>query len=158
MAAAHQPGLIDTNILIDALRNRPPAVAFLGQATTVGSPDISVITAMELVAGVRNGAELQSLQRALTGYQVHPVTPSCSRLALSLLETYTLQVRLGMADALIAATALELGLPCGGFVARKPFEAAQHKRTAVLLRQPREFFVQDRLRFAHGQFVERAVG
>lgn len=111
MAAPHQPGLIDTNVVIDALRNRQPAVAFLTQAAAAGPLDISAATAMELVAGVRNGAELQGLRRTLTGYVVHPVTPACSWRALALLEAHVLQVKLDLADALIAATALELGLP-----------------------------------------------
>lgn len=111
MASPHQPGLIDTNVLIDGLRGVAQAITFLTDAATAGPPDISIVTAMELVAGVRNGAELKGLQRTLTGYRIHPITPAISARTLVLLETHTLQVKLGMADAFIAATVLELGLP-----------------------------------------------
>jgi hypothetical protein len=111
MAAAHQPGLIDTNVLIDASRGLAQATAFVTLAAAVGPPDVSIVTAIELVRGARNRADLATLQRMLTGYQVHPVTPTISQAALSLTVSFTLQVRLGVADALIAATALELGLP-----------------------------------------------
>ena len=41
-------GLIDTDILIDAMRGLPDAVAFVSALQTAGGVQISVVSAMEL--------------------------------------------------------------------------------------------------------------
>jgi predicted nucleic acid-binding protein len=68
-AAALPPGLIDTDILIDAERNSALAVGFLTDQQASGAVRMSSVSAMELMTGCRNHHELklviQSLSRAV---------------------------------------------------------------------------------------------
>ncbi len=67
---------------------------------------------MELFIGARNARDLATLQSFLRAYfLVVPVTDAGSRRALALVEQFALSNGLEIPDALIAATALELGLP-----------------------------------------------
>ena len=105
------PGLIDTNVLIDLTRRRPAAMAFIAPHMAARSPDISAVSVMELIEGCRNGKELADLQPFLAAFQVHHLTPSISAAAIGHMQSFTLSHGLDTPDALIAATALELGLP-----------------------------------------------
>ena len=62
---------------------------------------------MELMIGCRNKRGLQTLDRFLLRFQVIPLFPSISTTAVELLRRYRLSHGLLIADALIAATALE---------------------------------------------------
>ena len=68
---------------------------------------------MELVQGCRDKAELVRLKKALTGRgtQIMPVTESFCARAMNLIDQHALSDGLQLGDALIAATALEHGLP-----------------------------------------------
>jgi predicted nucleic acid-binding protein len=57
-AAGHAPGLIDTDILIDAERGVPDAVAFAHAQQALAGTQISAVTTMELIVGCRNLREL----------------------------------------------------------------------------------------------------
>jgi len=59
------PGLIDTDVLIDAARNHADAVQFLVARHAANDARISVISAMELMVGCRNKNELQSTNQFL---------------------------------------------------------------------------------------------
>ena len=102
--------LVDTDVLIWNLRGNPAAAALLDGHRGFA---LSAVTWMELVQGVRDGLELRTLRQALTFWQadiIH-VTESISARACYLVEEHTLAQSLQLADALIAATALELGRP-----------------------------------------------
>lgn len=62
---------------------------------------------------MRSRAELQAVQKslALRNTEQLPVTPAITIRAIALMESLTLSHGLGMGDALIAATALEHGVP-----------------------------------------------
>jgi predicted nucleic acid-binding protein len=64
---------------------------------------------MELVQGMRNARELKNLQADLALWQVTilPVTKAISERASRLVEEHFLTHHLQLADALIAATAIE---------------------------------------------------
>lgn len=103
--------LVDTDVLIWNLRGNPAAAALLDGHS--GSLGLSAVTWMELVQGVRDSNELRTLHQALTFWQaemIH-VTGSISARACYLVEEQALSHSLQLADALIAATALELGEP-----------------------------------------------
>jgi tRNA(fMet)-specific endonuclease VapC len=104
------PGLIDTNVLIDLTRRRPAAMAFIAPHMAVRPPDISAVSVMELIEGCRNRKELADLQPFLAAFLVHQTTPQISTTAIGLMCSFTLSHGLDTPDALIAATALELGL------------------------------------------------
>jgi predicted nucleic acid-binding protein len=74
-------------------------------------PVISIITQMELVQGLRDKQEQIALHRFLDqlGFQVLPVSEVISQRALFLMEEWRLSHQMLMADALIAATAIEHG-------------------------------------------------
>jgi predicted nucleic acid-binding protein len=109
--APFPPGLTDTDILIDALRNMSIAVNFLADQQAQGGIRLSIVSAMELVVGCRNNAELAQLQQFLATTITQPVTSTGSRQALQWLEQFRLSHGLLIPDALIAATTLEHGLP-----------------------------------------------
>ena len=111
MASPHQQGLIDTNVLIDLTRQHLQALAFIAPLMTVHPPDISAVSVIELMRGCRNKQELANLRPFLASFEVHHLTPTVSAAAVGLIESFALSHGLDMADALIAATALELGLP-----------------------------------------------
>jgi predicted nucleic acid-binding protein len=109
-AAGGAAGLIDTDILIDAARGRADAAAFLTTQRSAGGLPISIISAMELVVGCRNAAELGQLQQFLQQVAIIPISPAISQAAYHLVESFFLSHGLLIPDALIAATALEEGL------------------------------------------------
>ncbi|HJT78485.1 MAG TPA: type II toxin-antitoxin system VapC family toxin [Gemmataceae bacterium] len=102
--------MTDTDILIDALHGLPLAINFLVAQRAGGGLGISVITAMELVVGCRNTAELANLRQFLAGVTTWPVDVGVSQRGYQLMESFCLSHGLTIPDSLIAATALERGL------------------------------------------------
>ena len=71
--------LLDTDIMVDVLRNYPPAVAWLN---SMGSTRVTLpgLVAMELLQGCPNLAEQQRVQRQLTRFVLYwPSTVDCNR-------------------------------------------------------------------------------
>jgi len=101
--------LIDTDVIIWHMRGNEKARATIYQ---IESPAISIVTQMELVQGLRNKQEQVLLHRFLEqlGFDVLPVSELISHRALFLMEEWRLSHQMLMADALIAATAIEHGL------------------------------------------------
>jgi predicted nucleic acid-binding protein len=101
--------LIDSDVLIWLMRGHAGANARLTQITPWR---ISVITYLELAQGCRNRDELQRTKRGLSVQQTQilPLTPSMSERAMTLIDAHALGDGLRLADALIAATALEHNL------------------------------------------------
>ena len=111
MAQTSKPTrLIDTDILVDALRGITDAVDFLARLQADSALQISVISAMELIAGCRNARELSQLHQFLQQIKVLPIDANISWRAYQLMDSFFLSHGLLIPDALIAATALELGL------------------------------------------------
>ena len=99
-------GVIDTDILIDATKSHEDATVFLVRQQVVGI-QISIISAIELLVGCRDKVQLTQTQKFIQDCTVLPVTATASRIAYQLIESFYLSHGLIMADALIAATALE---------------------------------------------------
>jgi predicted nucleic acid-binding protein len=102
--------LTDTDILFDAERGLQDAVTFLGAQQATTGVRISIISAMELIAGCRDATELANVRQFLVAVAVIPVTATASQRAQQLMESFFLSHGLLIPDALIAATALEQGL------------------------------------------------
>ena len=68
---------------------------------------------LELLQGMRNKAELVAVKKMLErrAATLLPVSEAITQRAIALMESLTLSHGLQMGDALIAATALEHGLP-----------------------------------------------
>jgi predicted nucleic acid-binding protein len=105
------PGLIDTDIVVDAARQVREATAFLGLQRAMGGIRVSTITAMELVSGCRNALELARLQQFAAQLTLVPVTAAASQKGYDLMQSFFLSHGLLIPDALIAATALVEQLP-----------------------------------------------
>lgn len=104
------PGLIDSDILIDATRNFPDAKAFLDRQRAADGIQVSIVSAMELIAGCRNAADLRQVQQFLERTTVLPISASVSQTAYGWMRAFFLSHGLLIPDALIAATAFEAGL------------------------------------------------
>ena len=100
-------GLTDTDILVDASRGVADAARFLTVQRAARGVHVSIVSAMELVRGCRNAAELKEVQRFLQRMAVLPVSTTASQIAYQLMESFFLSHGLLIPDALIAATALE---------------------------------------------------
>ena len=102
------PVLIDSDVLIWLIRGHVGAAQRLGQIDTWR---ISVVTYMELAQGCRDKAELTRLKKGLAARNtdVLQVTPAISERAAELVDSLALSHGMRLADALIAATAIEHG-------------------------------------------------
>jgi len=100
--------IIDTDVIIWDLRGDPAARSTLARQVPFC---ISVVTYMELLQGIRNKRELQALQRQLLRWSVTmlQITPDVSSRAMFYVEDYCLSHTMQLADALIAACAVEHG-------------------------------------------------
>lgn len=103
--------LSDTDILIDAGRGVPHALDTLDSYEAQGTLAISVVTQLELIVGCENKRELAKLEKFLRRFEIKPLEASVSQIAADLLKQYRLSHGLLIPDALIAATAIALGLP-----------------------------------------------
>lgn len=103
--------VIDTDILIDAGRGIQDAINCLQSLNQQSSLAVSIVTQMELTIGCRNKTELQTLDVFLRHFQILRITESISDKAVELLKQYRLSHGLLIADALIAATAIEHDQP-----------------------------------------------
>jgi len=102
--------LLDADIIIWNWRGKSEAAALLDAARPFS---LSAVTYMVLVQGMRNQREWQALQADLLLWQANilPITEAISTRAVSLVERHFRGHHLQLADALIAATALEHRLP-----------------------------------------------
>ncbi len=102
--------VVDTDVLIWNLRGNERAAELLDNA---GGFSLSAVSYMELVQGVRDKSEFALLRQALQYWQaaVQTIDEGVSARAMFLMETYALSHGLQLADALIAATAIALGVP-----------------------------------------------
>jgi predicted nucleic acid-binding protein len=101
--------VLDTDIVVDALRDFTLAIDYLEDVEQQGDLRISRPTQMELLVGCRNRAELQPLGRFLRRFTMIELTESIGQSAVALLSQYRLSHGLLIIDALIAATALAHG-------------------------------------------------
>lgn len=101
--------IIDTDILIDAGRDISEAVNCLEQIEQNISPAVNVVTQMELIIGCINKKELIALEQFLERFEIIKIDERISDKALDLLKNYRLSHGLLIADALIAATAINAG-------------------------------------------------
>ena len=100
--------LIDTDVLVWFFRGRESARAAVAGLAGVG---LSAVSYMELVQGVRDKSELLGLRQAIgeNGWRVIPISESVSHRAVLYVERHALAHGMRLADALIAATAVEAG-------------------------------------------------
>jgi len=98
--------LIDSDVLVWHTRGHVGAARRLGH---IRPWRMSVVTYIELAQGCRNKRELLQLKKSLAARrtEIVPLTPAISQRATELVEAMALSHGLRLADALIAATAVE---------------------------------------------------
>jgi len=94
--------VVDTDVLIDYLRDLPQAVAFLEGSDQVLAA--SVITVAELYAGVRDGEERKRLDAFVEAFDLIALNDKSAVVAGLWRRQYGRSHGTGLADALIAAT------------------------------------------------------
>ncbi len=95
--------LIDTDVLIDYLRDQAESVTYLEGLTPPLS--VSAVTVAELYAGVRDGAERAVLDQFVDSFQVVAVDKEIAIRAGIIRRDFGKSHGTGLADAIIAATA-----------------------------------------------------
>ncbi len=102
--------LIDTDVLIWYMRGNRKAYDTIENLNVFS---ISVITYMELIQGMKNKKELNSLRQALHGWNARLVyiSEEISAKAMFFVEQHFLSHSIEIADALIGASAITHGLP-----------------------------------------------
>ncbi len=97
--------LCDTNILIEVYKGNIDIIeklTFIGQSNLA----ISDVTSGELLYGARDKRELKIIKEDISKLINLPITSEISNLAINLIQEYSLSHKLGLPDALIAATSL----------------------------------------------------
>lgn len=102
--------IIDTDVLIWYLRGDEKARRAVEHA---GRFSMSVVTYMELVQGMRNKQELAQFRRSLRTWdaRILYIDETISAKAMLYVEEHFLGHSLQIADALVAATAVQCGEP-----------------------------------------------
>jgi predicted nucleic acid-binding protein len=95
--------LVDTNIIIDYLKRRREALAFVEGLQ--GKPAVSVVSVMELYTGALSRGEEARIEALLAGCKLLPVSLAIARTAGQHAKHYRRSHGLDDLDALIAATA-----------------------------------------------------
>lgn len=102
--------LVDTDVLIWYMRGNRKAYEVIENLSRFS---LSVVTYMELVQGMKNKHELNSLRQALRGWNagIVYISEEISAKAMFYVEQHYLSHSLELADALIGATAIAYALP-----------------------------------------------
>ncbi len=102
--------IFDTDILIWYLRGNPKAAAAIDESSNRA---ISLVTFMELLQGAKSKSETHQIKRFLKdfGFETLPLSEKVGYRASIYVEEYALAHGIGVADALVAATAVEENLP-----------------------------------------------
>ena len=95
--------LIDTDVLIDYLRGQADALAYIESLTDPLL--ISVVTVAELYSGVREGEERKALETFISAFERMPISEEIAATGGLYRRDYSKSHKVGLADALIAATA-----------------------------------------------------
>jgi predicted nucleic acid-binding protein len=106
--------LLDTDVMVDLLRQHAPAVAWLDslQDEEILLPGFVV---MELTQGCRTQSDQKRLQKALAPFGVIWPPPDVCDEALRVYARFYLSHSLGIIDALIGQLAVSLDLPLHTF-------------------------------------------
>jgi tRNA(fMet)-specific endonuclease VapC len=102
--------IFDTNILIELYRGNIKVKEEIELLNT-NVFYISTITVAEFMVGARDKADLKRIEKQLNKYTVIPINTDISEIFTDLFKQLTLSHRPGIADTLIAATALYYHLP-----------------------------------------------
>lgn len=100
--------LLDTAIIVDVLREYPPAVAWLGQQGQLG---VSSVVWLEIIEGAPDRRAEQTALALLRRFERIATTPDDMEWAIRQLLRFHLSHGLDAMDCLIAATSQRLSVP-----------------------------------------------
>lgn len=103
--------LVDTDILLEAGRKDSAAIACLQQLEKNYSTSVSVASELELISLCRSHEEVAAVTTFLQRFIVVTYNYEVSVKSVELLRIYGLDKGLTRTDALLAATALAVGIP-----------------------------------------------
>ncbi len=103
-AVMKKPVLPDTDILVDFLRGHEKAVSFIRKYDS--DIILSAMVVAELYAGVKGESEETVLGEFVSLFRVVPVTAEIARTAGMYKRDYGSSHGIGLADAVVAATAM----------------------------------------------------
>ncbi len=101
------PILVDTDVLVDFLRGNSKAATFIN--TRSDRIVLSSIVVAELYAGVKGDAEQETLEDFVSLFRIVPVDAKIAKTGGLYKRTYGKSHGVGLADAILAATAEEEG-------------------------------------------------
>ena len=102
--------VLDTVILIDVLKNHPPAKAYIKSIAPQGLFTHATVVG-EILMGIRDKDELKAFDELLVPFHILHPSHADSASCLALLHQFKLSHGTGYLDCLIAATALRLNMP-----------------------------------------------
>lgn len=102
--------IFDTDVLIWAGRGNPAAARIID---ATADRALSIVSLMELLQGARSKLEAGKIQKSLRKlrFRVLPLSEAIGTAATTLIERHSLAHGIQLADALVAATALEWDSP-----------------------------------------------
>jgi predicted nucleic acid-binding protein len=116
MSVSRRRLVVDTDVIVEYLRGRPEAAAFLeGRDEELL---VSTLTVAELFAGLRGGEEERALRRFLAAFRVVAADRRLAERAGDLRRRWHPSHGTSLADAFIAATAIELDADLATFNTR----------------------------------------
>jgi predicted nucleic acid-binding protein len=101
--------LVDSNVVVDILRNYPRAVAWIQAQST--APAITPIVWMELISGAQNKGAQTDVLTVLSGFNIEYLTQADMDWAMQQMLAYRLSHSIGILDCLIASVNFRLQLP-----------------------------------------------
>ena len=101
--------LVDSSVLVDLLRNYPPAVSWI-QAQSP-APAITPIVWMELIAGAQNKVAQDDVLKVLSGFTIEYLTQPDLDWAIQQLLAFRLSHNAAILDCLIASVNYRLQVP-----------------------------------------------
>ncbi|MBC8171443.1 MAG: PIN domain-containing protein [Anaerolineae bacterium] len=101
--------LIDSTVVVDIIRNHPPAIAWVKAQSE--PPGITVLVWMEAVAGAQNKIAQIDTINVISGFPLVYPTPTDMDWAMRQLFDYKLSHGVGLVDCLIASVCHRLQLP-----------------------------------------------
>lgn len=107
--AKNSAALVDTDILIKIYRGDKEKQQIMHPIQE--NLAISIITIMELQAGAKSNQNKYEILKTSKAYNIFYLNDIISKIALNLFKKYSVEYKAGVADILIAATAISTGIP-----------------------------------------------
>ena len=104
---------VDTDVLVDILRNRAAATAWLNAQTELIAA--SGFSCFELIDGTESSADLRATRKLMQRLDVHWLSAAHCEVAMATFQSVHLGNAIGIVDMLIAQTAISLGVPLHTF-------------------------------------------